>query len=333
MSVAITVEGHAGPVAAESGDTLLDALIMAGVPFPYSCQAGNCGTCKCELLGGDVFELEYSEHALKPEERARNVILACRTQVWGDTSIRRIEAEELVLHPSRVMRCRVVAIDALTHDIRGVRLVIEAGGPFTFSAGQYAQVEFGPGLSKHYSMASTPSEPEIEFQIRHMPGGRTSAHVAGELKVGDTVKVSGPLGSSYLRDRHAGPVLLVAGGSGFAPIQSILNTLMARDYRERVVLYFGVRSERDLYHEGLLRDLAARHANFTYHVVLSEQLGAPGRRYGLVHDAVAQDIASFDGWKAYLAGPPVMVEAATAMLESRGLPHRDIHADAFYNQP
>jgi naphthalene 1,2-dioxygenase ferredoxin reductase component len=333
MSVAITVEGIDTPVQAEDGDTLLDALIMAGVPFPYSCQAGNCGTCKCELLSGDINELEYSEHALKPEERAKNVILACRTQVWGDTAIRRIEAEELVLHPSRIMRCRVVAIEQLTHDIRGIRLVVEAGGPFMFSAGQYAQVEFAPGLSKHYSMASTPSEPEIDLQIRCMPGGRTSTYVANELKVGDTVKVSGPLGSSYLRDKHAGPVLLIAGGSGFAPMQAILNTLMARDYRERVVLYFGVRSERDLYHEGLLKDLAARHPNFSYHVVLSEQLGAPGRRYGLVHEAAGHDIADFTGWKAYLAGPPVMIEAATAMLESRGLAHRDIHADAFYNQP
>jgi naphthalene 1,2-dioxygenase ferredoxin reductase component len=333
MSVAITVEGIDTPVQAEDGDTLLDALIMAGVPFPYSCQAGNCGTCKCELLDGDINELEYSEHALKPEERAKNVILACRTQVWGDTSIRRIEAEELVLHPSRIMRCRVAGIETLTHDIRGIRLVVEAGGPFMFSAGQYAQVEFAPGLSKHYSMASTPSEPEIELQIRCMPGGRTSTYVANELKVGDTVKVSGPLGSSYLRDKHAGPVLLVAGGSGFAPMQAILNTLMARDYREKVVLYFGVRSERDLYREGLLKDLAARHPNFSYHVVLSEQLGAPGRRYGLVHEAAGHDVADFTGWKAYLAGPPVMIEAATAMLESRGLAHRDIHADAFYNQP
>lgn len=333
MSVAITVEGSDTPVPAEAGDTLLDSLIMAGVPFPYSCQAGNCGTCKCELVGGDILELEYSEHALKAEERAKNIILACRTQVWGDTTIRRIEAEELVLHPSRIMRCRVAAIDLLTHDIRGIRLVIEAGGPFMFSAGQYAQVEFAPGLSKHYSMASGPSDPEIEFQIRHMPGGRTSAFVANELKVGDTVKVSGPLGSSYLRDKHTGPVLLVAGGSGFAPMQSILTTLMARDYRAPVALYFGVRSERDLYHESLLKDLAARHPNFAYHVVLSEQLGAQGRRYGLVHDATAQDITDFTGYKAYLAGPPVMVEAATAMLEARGLPHRDIHADAFYNQP
>ena len=333
MSIQIAVEGSHEPVAAEPGDTILDALILAGVPFPYSCQAGNCGTCKCELLGGDILELEHSEHALSAAERARNIILACRTQAWGDIRIRRLDAEELVIHPSRVMRCRVVALDDLTHDIKGVRMVIEAGGPFTFSAGQYAQVEFGPGMSKHYSMASTPAEPELEFQIRHMPGGRASAYAATQLKVGDMVKVSGPLGASYLRDQHAGPVLLVAGGSGFAPMQSILCTLLGRNYPENVMLYFGVRSERDLYHEALLKDLAAKHPNFRYHVVLSEQKGERGRRYGLVHEAAGEDLKDPAGYSAYLAGPPVMVEAATAMLQMHGLPQRDIHADAFYNQP
>src|SRR3972149_6192385 len=134
MPIQIAVEGAAAPVAAEPGDTILDALILAGVPFPYSCQAGNCGTCKCELVDGDVFELEHSEHALAAEERARNIIRACRAQSSGDTRIRRLETEELVIHPSRVMRCRVVALDDMTHDIRAVRVVIESGGPFMFSA-------------------------------------------------------------------------------------------------------------------------------------------------------------------------------------------------------
>src|SRR5207248_612556 len=145
------------------GDTMLEALLRAGVAFPFSCQAGNCGTCKCELVSGDILELEHSEHALAPEQRAKGIILACRTQVWDDAVIRRIDAEDLVMHPSRVMRCRVLELEALTHDIRGVRLAIEAGGPLTFSAGQYAQLEFAPGLSRHYSMANTPHEPELVF--------------------------------------------------------------------------------------------------------------------------------------------------------------------------
>ena len=327
----ITLEGHAQPVPVEAGDTILASLLRAGVPFPFSCQAGNCGTCKCELVSGDVLELEHSEHALAPEERAKGIVLACRTQVWDDAVVRRIDAEELVLHPSRVMRCRVVELEDLTHDIKGVRLAVEAGGPFLFSAGQYAQVEFAPGLSRHYSMANTPQDAELVFHIRHMPGGRTSAYAALQLKAGDKVKVSGPLGVAYLRDSHAGPALLVAGGSGLAPIQSILRTMLERGHAAPVTLYFGVRSERDLYHEALLKDLAARHKNFSYQVVLSEQKGAAGRSYGLVHQAIELP-PDTGAVMAYLAGPPVMVEAATALLASRGLAPRQIHADAFYNQ-
>ena len=327
----ITLEGHAQPVPVEAGDTILASLLRAGVPFPFSCQAGNCGTCKCELVSGDVLELEHSEHALAPEERAKGIVLACRTQVWDDTVVRRIDTEELVLHPSRVMRCRVVELEDLTHDIKGVRLALEAGGPFLFSAGQYAQVEFAPGLSRHYSMANTPDDPELVFHIRHMPGGRTSAYAATQLKTGDKVKVSGPLGVAYLRESHAGPALLVAGGSGLAPIQSILCTMLERGHAAPVTLYFGVRSERDLYHEALLKDLASRHKNFSYQVVLSEQKGAAGRSYGLVHQAIELP-PDTGAVMAYLAGPPVMVEAATALLASRGLAPRQIHADAFYNQ-
>ena len=314
----ITLEGYDRPIAVEAGDTILASLLRAGVAFPFSCQAGNCGTCKCELLSGDILELEHSEHALSAQERAKGIILACRSQVWDDTAIRRIDAEELVLHPSRVMRCRVLAIERLTDDIRGLRLGVEAGGPMTFSAGQYAQLEFASGLSRHYSMASTPDEPELAFHVRHMPGGRTSAYVATQLRVGDEVKVSGPLGISYLRDGHRGPVLLAAGGSGLAPIESILRTLLTRGHPAPVRLYFGVRSERDIYHQALLQELAARHPNFSFEIVP-----------GALHEKM--ELESADAM-AYLAGPPGMVEAATAALAARGLAARQIHADAFYDQ-
>ena len=332
MSYRIEVADTADSATAEPGETVLDAMLRAGVAFSYSCQAGNCGSCKCEHLEGEIFELEYSEHALSAEERSKNLILACRTQVWGDARVRRLDTEEVVLHPSRVMRCRVAGLASLTHDIREVRLKVEAGGPFIFSAGQYAQIEFAPGLARHYSMANTPEQDELVFQIRHMPGGRTSGFVATQLKPGEGVKVSGPHGVSYLRDKHAGPVLLIAGGSGLAPVESLLHTLLGRGHAAPIALYFGVRAERDVYHEAELRALAAAHPNFRYFIVLSEQADAPGRRSGYVHEAAAGDLAGVEGWKAYLAGPPVMVEAATEMLKAKGLAQRDIHADAFYNQ-
>lgn len=326
----ITLEGHDRPIPVQAGDTILASLLRAGVAFPFSCQAGNCGTCKCELISGDILELEHSEHALGAQERAKGIILACRSQVWDDTVVRRIDSEELVLHPSRVMRCRLLELEDLTHDIKGLRLAVEAGGPMTFSAGQYAEVEIAPGLSRHYSMANTPGEPELLFHVRHMPGGRTSSYVATQLKAGDKVKVSGPLGVSYLRDNHRGSIVLVAGGSGLAPIQSILCTALERGHEAPITLYFGVRSERDLYHEALLKDLAAKHPNFRYHVVLSEQIGMSGRRYGLVHEVI--EVQDPEDVMAYLAGPPVMVEAASALLAASGLAPRQVHADAFYNQ-
>lgn len=243
------------------------------------------------------------------------------------------EDETLVAHPSCVLRCRVDGLADLTYDIRELGLAIEAGGPFKFSPGQYAEIEFASGLSRHYSMASTPAEEKLVFQVRRSAGGKTGSYVAQELKLGDKVKVSGPLGSSYLRGKHAGPVLLVAGGSGLAPIYSVLCALLGRGSGENVALYFGVRSERDLYHERLLADLAANHDNFSYQIVLSEPGSESGRRRGLVHQAVAEDLADAAGYTAYLAGPLAMVEAAGQLLLARGVARRDIHADAFRAQP
>ncbi|MBE0623656.1 MAG: hypothetical protein IH606_02470 [Burkholderiales bacterium] len=236
-------------------------------------------------------------------------------------------------HPARVMLCRVDSLTDLSHDTRELRLAIEDGGRFGFFAGQYAQIEFAPEFARYYSMASTPAEEQLLFHLRRTPAGKAGSHVAQQLRPGDKVRVSGPLGYSYLRDGHTGPVLLIAGGSGLAPMLSILRTLLARDANARVVLYLGVRSERDVYHEHVLAGLAQEHANFSYAIVLSEPDGASVRRRGLVHQAVADDLADASAYTAYLAGPPAMVEAAGRLLLGRGVAGCDIHGDAFRHQP
>lgn len=338
MSLTVTVADLKQSASAEEGETVLGALLAHGIGFAYSCQAGNCGTCKCELVSGDILELEYSEHALSADERSRGIVLACRSQMWSDVVVRRLDSEDFVVHPSRVMRCRVADITKLTHDILRLRMEIVAGGPFTFSAGQYAQLELpvAPGISRDYSMANRPDQPLLEFHVRVMPGGSVSHRIATALKVGDMVKVSGPMGTSYLRAEHPGPMLCIAGGSGLAPIKSIAETALASRFAQPIHLYFGVRSERDVYFEHELAGLQERHANFRAHIVLSEP-GATSpsdmllpRRYGLVTDAVAADIEGLAGFKAYFAGPPPMVDAATALVKERGVGVRDIHADAFF---
>lgn len=319
--------------AATEGETILANLLQAGVAFPYNCQSGNCGACKCELIEGDILELPHSEYALSPEERARNLILACRTQVWGDCTIRKLEAEEIVLHPSRILRCKVQALTPLTHDIKELKLSIEDGGPFVFSAGQHAQLKFVPGVQeRNYSMANHPDDGVLEFQIRHVPNGQASGYVFRHLRIGDEITVAGPLGGAYLREKHTGPMLAVAGGSGMAPIKSIIETALRNNPQRKIHLYFGVRDERDIYMEPYLGDLARRHRAFSFEIILSQPTGATRRRTGMVADAISADFQSFEGYKAYLAGPPPMVEAVQGLLLARGMALRDAHADAFYSQ-
>jgi CDP-4-dehydro-6-deoxyglucose reductase/ferredoxin-NAD(P)+ reductase (naphthalene dioxygenase ferredoxin-specific) len=338
VSVTVTVADLNQSAPAEEGQTVLDALLAHGVGFAYSCQAGNCGTCRCELVSGDILELEYSEHALSAEDRSRGIVLACRSQMWSDVVVRRLDAEEFVVHPSRVMRCRVAECSRLTHDILRLRLEIVAGGPFDFSAGQYAQLEFpmAPGVVRDYSMANRPGEEFLEFHIRVMPkAGSVSSRVAAALKAGDMVKLSGPLGTSYLRAQHAGSILCIAGGSGLAPIKSIVETALHGGFAQPLHLYFGARAERDVYFEHELADLQCRFPSFRAHIVLSEP-GAQAaqtlmpRRSGLVTEAVAADFPALTGFKAYFAGPPPMVDAATVLVRQRGIEARDIHADAFF---
>ncbi len=328
-----TVAGQNGTVSAEDGETILDAALRNGVGFAYSCQAGNCGTCKCEYVSGEIFELEYSEHALSAAERARNVVLACRTQVWSDVHIRRLSAEEFVVHPSRVMQCRVTDLTALTHDVLRLRFAVETGGPFTFSAGQFAKLQFAfaPEQVRDYSMANAPGEAGLEFHVRVLAGG-VSVLIRDRLRVGDQVRISGPFGTSYLRAQHAGPILAIAGGTGLAPVRSIVAAALAAGLPGPIHVYFGVREERDVYGEPELREWQACPPNQHVHVVLSEHAGADnGRRAGMVTDAVRADFGSLTGFNAYLAGPPARVDAASEILRDKGLSARDMHADAFYS--
>jgi naphthalene 1,2-dioxygenase ferredoxin reductase component len=339
MTFTVTVADTGQAVTAEGGDTVLSALLEHGVGFAYSCQSGNCGTCKCELLSGEILELEYSEHALSAAERARNIVLACRSQVWGDVSVRRLDAEEFVVHPSRILRCRVVGLQRATHDVLRLRLEVLSGGPYAFSPGQFARLSFpfARAEERDYSMANTPDEGVLEFHIRVMPQGAVSRRVSESLKAGDEVRVSGPLGAAYLRQNHPGPMLCVSGGTGLAPIRAIVRAALDAGMRQPLHLYAGMRAERDVYLEDELAALAAQNRNLNLQIVLSDERVVEGggrlRRQGLVSDVVAADFRDLSGFKVYVAGPPPMVDAVTALARSRGVPGRDIHADAFYPAP
>jgi ferredoxin-NAD(P)+ reductase (naphthalene dioxygenase ferredoxin-specific) len=329
MSFKVKITQADRTVEVPTGGTILAAALDAGIGYPFGCQSGNCGACKSHLVKGEVTMEGYSEFALSDEEKDRGFILACRAVPWEDSEVAWCEEDDLIVHPRRLLGCKVVGIDDATHDIKRVRLSIESGGPFDFSAGQFASVTFDGCPPRDYSMANTPDDPILEFHVRRTAGGVTSAHVAEKLKVGDSVRVEGPFGPSYLREGHRGPIIAVAGGSGMAPLKSIVERAIAKQLPQHIYFYFGVRSERDLYLDQHFKALAEKHPNLHFMPVLSEGDGM-NMRCGLVHEAVAADFDEFDGCKAYLAGPPVMVEAATRLFEQRGMRRVDIHADAFY---
>lgn len=312
----------------EAGDNLLEVLRAAQVPMSYSCMAGRCGTCRCRLVDGEV--LEGGQDQQRPLDRADDYILACRTFITEPCTIEIPEPDEIVVHPARTIKAVVVAVESLTHDIR--RLVLKPAKPIEFSPGQYAQLQFTPEHSRPYSMAGVAGDSHFEFHVRLVPDGRVTGYIALDLKVGDPVKVSGPLGAAYLRRKHEGPMLCVAGGTGLAPILSILRGAIADGMRNPMHVYLGVRSSQDVYGVEWLQALQREHDGLKVHVVVTSG-GDPARhRCGMVTDAIERDFDDLSGFRAYLCGSPPMVEAATLLARRKGIDARHVYADAFYAQ-
>lgn len=255
------------------------------------------------------------------------------------------EARLRLVH-ARPLACRVTEIADPTPQIRIIRLVAATGSRFCFLAGQYAMLAFGGHRPRPFSMANRPDDPSLEFHVRHGSaiGEGASAHAAALLRRGDGVWLEGPFGEAFLRERHVGPIIGVAGGTGVAPLLSIVATALDLNRDRPVRLYVGARDESELYAASRLDRLVERHPNFSWMPVLSQPGLASARRAGMVTDALAADLAaaplpgvplpgilSFEAGKAskaYIAGPPPMVAAAIRILRAAGIAEADLHADA-----
>lgn len=310
------------------GQTILEAALAAGIPYPHSCTAGRCAACKSKLHAGQVTLKPHTRFALTDEEKAQGLILACRAIPDSDVSASWLgEAPADASSPPQ--GAEVVGIEQMTHDIRRLVLKLDDRARFRFTAGQYLKLTVAGAPARPYSMASRPDEELIELHIRAVPGGRTSSLIMSTLEAGNRVSVEGAFGSAYWRDAHEGPMIAVAGGSGLAPIKSIVETALAAGKNAPITVYFGARAERDLYLVEHFRGLAARHGHVTYHVALSRDDAADCRR-ARVSEAIALDRAGLSGAKAYVAGPPAMVDAVQMVLAAQGVAPVDIHADSFF---
>ena len=308
------------------GANLLDVLLKNSVPISYSCMSGRCGTCRCKVISGNLLESGREAKITNPSEG--DYVLACTSVLTENCAIEIPEADEIITHPARIIKATLSSIEDATHDIKILRL--RPAKPLSFSPGQYATLQFTPEHSRPYSMAGLCTDEEMEFHIRHVPDGRVTGYLFNQLKVGDSVRVSGPLGTAYLRAKHEGPMVCVAGGTGLAPILSILRGAAGAEMQHPIHLYFGVRSPQDIYGLDQIKALQALLPLLKVDVVVTTDYEGSGMRTGLITEAIAQDIPNFEGWRAYICGAPPMVEAVAALVKQRDIQEQHVYADAFY---
>lgn len=327
----IKVSSSSKEILAYPGETVLDAALREGIKYPFSCNAGRCGTCKSRLLYGEVEHLSHNRFTLSEKEKSEGLTLACRAIPKTDVHVAPLHEVKSEI-PQTCESLRVISKTSLTHDTTHLIL----GSPdesvrLRFLPGQFAMLTIPGFPQRSYSMSNQPGSGELHFYIRQILGGRFSDHALAKLKVDDMIEVRGPYGDSYLETSHIGPILLVAGGLGIAPVQSILQHALSIGMRQLIYLYFGVREARDVYLAEHFQQLAKIYSNFRFHIAVDHGSDEPDHFLGRVGDLVLNHWPEFDGeWRAYLAGPPPMVEGLVPHLLERGFDRDWIKSDPFY---
>ena len=327
----ITIHPSGHVFHADDGETVLEAALREGYMLPYGCRNGACGSCKGRVVEGNVDHGLSQEVALPATERDRGMALFCQARAMSDLVIECREIGAVRDIPVKILPCRVQALDRLAPDVMRIRLRLPASERLQFLAGQYIDILLKDGTRRSLSLANPPHDDGLlELQLRNY-GGSFSTHVFTQMKEKDILRFEGPLGSFYLREDSDKPLILVAGGTGFAPIKAIVEHAIHHGIKRPMTLYRGARSAADLYLDELPQRWAREHG-VKYVPVISDGKAGDGwdGRRGLVHEAVLEDFADLSGHEVYACGAPAMVEAAKRdFCTQRGLPESAFYADAF----
>ena len=335
MSLTITVQPAGRQFTVARDGTLLAAAIDQGVGLPYGCKDGACGSCKSKLLEGRVIHGAHQAKALSVDEETAGWVLTCCAIPQTDCTIEARSVPAEGVHPVLKMPVRVSSLSRAAPDVLIVKLQLPATQNFRYHPGQYLEFILRDGSRRSYSMANAPGEsPEAELHIRHMPGGKFTDHAFSALKERDILRAEGPFGSFFLREGEQ-PIVLLASGTGFAPIKALIEQLEQQDNQRPAVLYWGGRRPQDLYLHDWVMAATQRLPWLRYVPVVSDALAEDGwtGRTGFVHRAVLEDHADLRGHQVYACGAPIVVESARRdfVLEA-GLPDEQFFADAFTSE-
>jgi len=334
FSVLVQPSGRAFSV--DASETLLAGGIRQGVGLPYGCKDGACGSCKCKKISGTVVHGSHHEKALSAAEEADGMVLTCCATATSDLVL---ESRQVSLDgalPVRKMPARISSMQRKSPDVIQLQLQLPASESFQYRAGQYIDVLLRDGARRSYSMANAPhTGPSLDLHIRHMPGGRFTDLVFGSMKERDIVRIEGPMGSFFLREESDKPVVLLASGTGFAPIKALIEHMQERQITRPATLFWGGRRPHDLYMDEWVRAQCALMPHLGYVPVVSDALPEDKwqGRTGFVHQAVLEDIPDLSGYQVYACGAPVVVESAQRdFSDLAGLDEAEFFADAFTSE-
>ena len=332
MAHTVTLQPSGHTYAAPDDTTLLQAALDAGLTLPYGCRNGACGACKGKVVEGQVDHGAAQDHALTPEDRANGMTLTCCAKPLTNVVLELHEVSSQNDIPVKTMPCRVHELRKVADDVMVMTIKLPSNERLQFLAGQYIEFLLPEGKRRAFSLANAPHEDDLlELHIRHIPGGNFTAQVFSSLKVKDILRFEGPLGTFHLREESNKPMVMVAGGTGFAPIKALIEHAIHNHIERPIALYWGAKNRAELYLPELPQQWVAAHPHISYVPVLSEPLPTDNwsGRTGFVHQAVLEDFADLSGHQAYVCGAPVMVEAALRDFGARGLPAGEFFADIF----
>ncbi|MBK7900106.1 MAG: CDP-6-deoxy-delta-3,4-glucoseen reductase [Azonexus sp.] len=333
MSYRITVQPSGKSFAADDDETVLAAALRQGLLLPYGCRDGACGSCKGRLVSGRVEDGKAQSQALTEADRAAGLTLFCCARPQSDLVIECATLRTASDIPVKTLPARIEKLERLAPDVIELHLRLPASERLQFLAGQYVDILLKDGKRRSFSMANAPHDDAfLQLHIRHVPGGLFTDQVFSTLKARDILRLNGPHGSFTLREESDKPMILLAGGTGFAPLKSLIEHALHEACQRPMVLYWGARAVVDLYLADLPRRWAAEHPHFRYVPVLSEPQpeDAWAGRTGLVHQAVMTDFPDLSGHEVYACGAPAMIDAARRDFTARcRLPEEAFFSDAF----
>lgn len=316
-------------------DVILDVALAHGIRMPHGCRAGSCKSCRAKVVSGtaDVGRVFPAPRFMLRTRQFDGYTLLCRASASSDLVIE--VDEQPRVHEARRLKSTVESVERAARDVAILRLKLDIADALNFVAGQYVELLLADGVRRSYSIANAPAaagNDALEFHVRHLPGGLFTDRLFGGLAAGESLDIEAPRGAFYLRE-SARPALMLASGTGYAPIRSILLDVLPLRQGRPFVLYWGARTRADLYRLEEAQALASEHADLRFVPVLSEPDPDWDGRRGLVHEAVMQDLPDLSNWQVYACGAPPMVDAAQRDFTRQcRLEMADFFSDAFVSQ-